>query len=103
MVECSAGVSMMARRDVTGLLERDLEQEERSGIRLEVLGEIESRRGDRCPNDARIQIVALNDKDQVIGVMSTSVSKGDPGYEAFEEGAGLQGLPARIKVVTSSR
>lgn len=107
----------MAKREVTNLLERDPEQEELAGIRLggllavvdetgyrgeprlEVLGEIVSSQGDRFANDVRIQIVALNGKDQVVGVLDVSVSRGDHGYEAFEEGRGLQGIPTRIKVV----
>ncbi|GEP07937.1 hypothetical protein [Methylobacterium oxalidis] len=111
----------MARREVTDLLERDPRQEERAGIdlegllavldetgyrgdpRLEVLGEIVSSRGGRFPNDARIQIVALNDKDQVIGLADTSVSQGDPGYEAFAEAIELQGWPTRIRIVVSCR
>jgi hypothetical protein len=111
----------MARRDVTGLIERDPGQEEQAGIRLEgllavldetgyrgepslvVLGEVVAREGGRFESDARIQIVALNSQDQVVGVTSLSVDQGDAGYVAFEESAGLQGLPARIKVVVSSR
>ncbi|AWN39851.1 hypothetical protein [Methylobacterium durans] len=111
----------MTKREVTDLLERDPGQEERAGIRLEgllavldetgyggeprleILGEIVSREGDRFPMNARIQIVALNEKDQVVGRMEMAASQGDPGYEAFEESTGLQALPARIKVVISSR
>ncbi|MER2269268.1 hypothetical protein [Methylobacterium oxalidis] len=111
----------MAKREVTDLLERDPEQEEQAGIRLggllavldetgyggeprlEVLGEIVSGLGDRFASDVRIQIIALNDKDQVIGLAGTSVSQGDPGYEAFAEATELQGRPSRIRIVVSCR
>ena len=107
----------MAKLDVTDLLERDPSQEERAGIRLagllavvdesgyagepylEVLGEVLTGQGDRFPCGARIQCVALNDRDQVVGVIERSVSQGEAGYEAFDEGTKLQAMPHRIKVV----
>ncbi|AWN39701.1 hypothetical protein [Methylobacterium durans] len=62
-----------------------------------------SSRGNRFASDVRIQIVALNDKGQVIGLAGTSVSQNDSGYEAFAEMSELQGWPSRIRIVVSCR
>ena len=111
----------MAKKDITDLLERSVLLEERVGLtfegllvlfdntgyraepRIDLLGEVVARDGDRFKADAMVQFVFLNSNDQVIGVINRPISEGDAGYEAFQDSAELEGVPVKIKLMIASR
>src|SRR4051794_23800538 len=109
----------MSFKDVTHGVERMEMLEERMGIRLqglmatvanemahdgthelEVNGEIYSTSGGALDQALELQVVAQNEKGQVIGVSMIYLSEDSfAGYEALSETVYCKAFPTRVKIV----
>ncbi len=108
----------MSFKEITQNVERMELLEERLGVRLQglmatvddevvgsehklkIAGEIYSASGGSLDSDVMVDIVAQNEKGQVVGMLSLFINRDKfVGYEAFSDSIYCKAFPTRIKIV----